>query len=127
MKGERDYGDYLRDILEHAEAAVDFLSEVPDVDRLAADRRTFWAVIRALEVIGEAARHFPPEFRATYPEVPWRGMTGMRDKVIHDYFGVDAAVVWRTVKEDLPALSESIRQILARMQTIPPSEPNPRL
>ena len=48
MKGERDYGDYLRDILEHAEAAVDFLSEVPDVDRLAADRRTFWAVIRAL-------------------------------------------------------------------------------
>jgi uncharacterized protein with HEPN domain len=54
-------------------------------------------------------------------------MTGMRDKVIHDYFGVDAAVVWRTVKEDLPALSESIRQILARMQTTPPSEPNPRL
>ena len=54
-------------------------------------------------------------------------MTGMRDKVIHDYFGVDAAVVWRTVKEDLPALAESIRQILARMQTTPPSEPTPRL
>ena len=65
-----------------------------------------------MEVVGEAARHIPVEFRASHPEVPWRGMTGMRDKVIHDYFGVDAAVVWRTVQEDLPPLGKTIRQIL---------------
>ena len=112
MKGERDCVDYLRDIVEHADAAVDFVSAFADQESLAADRRTFWAVIRALEVIGEAARHIPMEFRAGHPEVPWRGMTGMRDKVIHDYFGVDAAVVLRTVREDLPPLCKAIRQIL---------------
>ncbi|MCX6941747.1 MAG: DUF86 domain-containing protein, partial [Verrucomicrobia bacterium] len=85
MKGERDYVDYLRDIVDHADAAADFVAALPDYESLAADRRTFWAVIRALEVVGEAARHIPVEFRASHPEVPWRGMTGMRDKVIHDY------------------------------------------
>jgi len=99
MKDAREFVDYLRDILEHAEAAIEFGNDVPDVQALAADRRTLWALIRALEVIGEAARHVPSEFRQAHPEIPWRGMTGMRDKVIHDYFGVDPTVVWRTVKE----------------------------
>jgi len=74
------------------------------------------AVVRALEVIGEAARHVPQSIRSQYPLVPWRGMTGMRNKVIHDYFGVDTAVVWRTVKEDLPALRQAILLILDKME-----------
>ena len=56
-------------------------------------------------MIGEAARHVPSEFRQAHLEVSWRGMTGMRDKVIHDYFGVDATVVWQTVHEDCPSFS----------------------
>jgi uncharacterized protein with HEPN domain len=112
MKAGRDYVDYLQDILGHAEAAIGFVATISDSEALAADRRTFWAVIRALEVIGEAARHVPADFRQAHPEIAWRGMTGMRDKVIHDYFGVDAAVVWRTVKEDLPPLCEAIRRVL---------------
>ena len=116
MKAERDYIDYLRDIRDHAEGAIEFVADMPDSAALASDRRTFWAVIRALEVIGEAARHIPPDFRQSHPGVAWRGMTGMRDKVIHDYFGVDAAVVWRTVKEDLPPLCQSIRVILATLE-----------
>ena len=116
MKGSREFGDYLRDILEHADAAIEFVAAVPDAQTLAEDRRTLWAVIRALEVIGEAARHIPVEFRQAHPEVAWRGMTGMRDKVIHDYFGVDPAVVWRTVKDELPALCDSIRKILREQQ-----------
>lgn len=113
MKGSRDYVDHLRDIVEHAEAAIEFVAALPNHEALAADRRTFWAVIRALEVIGEAARHVPADFRHAHPEISWRGMTGMRDKVIHDYFGVDAAVVWRTVREDLPPVCESLRGHLA--------------
>ena len=115
MKGGRDFVDYLRDIVEHSEAAIEFVDGVPDAEALAGDRRTFWAVIRALEVIGEAARHIPAEFRLKYPQVQWRGMTGMRDKVIHDYFGVDASVVWRTVREDLPPMCQSVRQILLEL------------
>jgi uncharacterized protein with HEPN domain len=127
MKAERDFIDYLRDILEHAEGAIEFVADMPDSVALESDRRTFWAVIRALEVVGEAARHIPPEFRQSHPGVAWRGMTGMRDKVIHDYFGVDAAVVWRTVKEDLPFLCQSIRAILAKEEeneTPPPDSPS---
>jgi len=108
--------------VEHAEAAAGFIAVVPDADTMAADRRTFWALIRALEVIGEAARHIPAEFRRAHPEVPWRGMTGMRDKVIHDYFGVDATLVWRTVKDDLPKMADSIRQILQKLETAKPLE-----
>lgn len=116
MIRDRDFSDYLRDILEHAEAAIEFIKDVPDVQALADDRRTFWAVIRALEVVGEAARHVPADFRQAHPEVAWRGMTGMRDKVIHDYFGVDATVVWRTVKDELPPLCITIRALLLEME-----------
>ena len=112
MKDGREFVDYLRDILEHAEAAIDFVADTADATELENDRRTFWAVIRALEVIGEAARHIPAEFRQAHPEIAWRGMTGMRDKVIHDYFGVDSAVVWRTVREELPPLCTSIRALI---------------
>ena len=118
MKEARDFVDYLHDILEHADAAIEFVAAAPDAQTLADDRRTLWAVIRALEVVGEAARHIPIEFRQAHPEIAWRGMAGMRDKVIHDYFGVDAAVVWRTVKEELPTLCESIRTILRQLEEI---------
>jgi uncharacterized protein with HEPN domain len=118
MKDARDFVDYLHDILAHADAAIEFVAAAPDAQTLAGDRRTLWAVIRALEVVGEAARHIPIEFRQAHPEIAWRGMTGMRDKVIHDYFGVDAAVVWRTVKEELPTLCESIRTILRKLEEI---------
>ena len=94
----------MRDILEHAAAEVDFVSAFADHESLAADRRTFWAIIRALEVIGAAARQIPMESRAAHPEMHWRGMTGMRDKVIHDYFRADASVFLLTVRGDLPTL-----------------------
>ena len=69
------------------------MAETPTLDDLQKDVRTLLAVVRALEVIGEAAKRIPKNFRDRYLGIPWRGMTGMRDKVIHEYFGVDAAVV----------------------------------
>jgi len=112
MNAERALEDYLRDILEYAEKAEHFLEEIRSVEALQGDEKTLLAIVRALEVIGEAAKRIPQAFRTKYPHVPWRGMTGMRDKVVHEYFGVDVEVVWRTVREDLPPLREAIMRIL---------------
>jgi uncharacterized protein with HEPN domain len=116
MSGKRIFDDYLEDILQYAKKAIHFLDEIPTIDALQKDERTLLAVVRALEIIGEAAKRIPEDFRNRYPDIPWQGMTGMRDKVIHEYFGVDAAVVWRTVKEDLPHLCESIAQALTDLK-----------
>jgi len=113
MTSERTYEDYLRDILDYAEKTERFLTGIPSAEALREDERTLLAVVRALEVVGEAAKRIPQDLRMKHPELPWRGMMGMRDKVIHGYFGVDAEVVWRTVHEDLPPLRKAISALLA--------------
>ena len=69
-------------------------------------------VIRQLEIIGEATKHLSPELREKYPKIPWEDIAGMRDKLIHHYFGVDLEVVWDTVEKDLPALKKNVKKIL---------------
>jgi uncharacterized protein with HEPN domain len=71
-----------------------------------------FAVVRALEIIGEAARRIPQGMRDKNPEVPWRAMAGIRDKLIHDYISVNLEIVWKTVAEDLPVLLPQIERIL---------------
>lgn len=68
-------------------------------------------VVRQLEIIGEAAKKLSQEFRNKYPQNPWKDMAGMRDKLIHGYFGVDLDAVWDTVKNDIPNLKEEMRKI----------------
>ncbi len=72
------------------------------------------AIIRSLEIIGEASKHIPPDFQNKYPLVEWKVMAGMRDRLIHHYFGVDFETVYTTVKDDLPQLKEWIHIILER-------------
>ena len=100
---------YLREILEAARLALLY---VQDVDQLTFIRNTQLqdAVIRRLEIIGEAARRISDETRATLPEIPWRQLIGMRNQVIHLYDGVDMEIVWNTVFHDLPALLETLLQ-----------------
>ena len=123
MKGSRTAVDFLRDILEYSEKAMRFVAGTPSVESLSQDERTLLAVTRALEVIGEAAKRIPQAIRDNYPQIPWRGMAGMRDKISHDYFGVDVEVVWRTVQDELPALQTSISVILHELSAVeePPS------
>lgn len=71
------------------------------------------ATVRRLEVIGEAAKNIPDEFRKDHPTISWKDMAGMRDRLIHHYFGINLDRVWLTVKDDLPSLKEKIKEILA--------------
>jgi len=104
--------DYLRDILEAAQAMQEFLASVSSIDEFRADRKTVFAVVRAFELMGEATKNIPAQFRRRHPEIPWREMAGMRDKVIHEYFGVDVEVLWKTASEDVPAVRDAIQAIL---------------
>jgi uncharacterized protein with HEPN domain len=72
------------------------------------DERTQYAVIALLEIIGEAASKVGPDFKQAHPDVPWRELTGLRNHLIHGYDVVDLDIVWRTVQEDLPRLSETL-------------------
>ncbi|MBI2934393.1 MAG: DUF86 domain-containing protein [Chloroflexi bacterium] len=74
------------------------------------------AVIRKFEVIGEAARHVPEPVVSKYPDVPWRKIAGMRDRLIHFYFGVKYDLVWDTIKQEIPRLKEQIQKILADLE-----------
>jgi len=72
--------------------------------------------VRAVEIIGEAVKKIPDSIRKKYLEIPWREMAGMRDKLIHEYFGVNLQRVWRTVREDIPALKPLFEKILKDLE-----------
>jgi len=110
----REYEDYLRDLLDAVEKVKYFIKDL-DFKNFKKDDKTKFAVIRALEIIGEATKHIPEEVRIKYPEVPWREMAGMRDVLAHDYFGIDEETVWLTAKEKTPQLIQSIKKILAEI------------
>jgi uncharacterized protein with HEPN domain len=108
---KREYDDYLRDMLENAELALDFVQGM-EYDEFFEDEKSRYAVVRALEVIGEAARQIPDEVRKANSQIPWREITAMRNKLMHEYFGANMKVVWKTVQEDLPVIIQNLKKIL---------------
>ena len=102
---------YLRDIIENMRLAEDFVQGMT-YESFVSDPKTAYAVLRCLEVIGEAAKHVPVSIREQYPAVPWKDMAGMRDRVIHFYFGVSNEKIWHTIKDDLPTVRPLLEQIV---------------
>jgi len=107
----RDQLVYIRHIMESIEVIEGHMCGVT--------KESFWgsvllqdAVIRRLEIIGEATKNISMSFRKQYPEVPWRLMAGMRDTLIHEYFGVDLNEVWNTIFKNLPELKVPLKKIL---------------
>ncbi len=115
-----DVTDFLHDILDNVEKAEQFTAGIT-LTQFTKDEKSAYATIRALEIIGEAVKQIPDDLRQRYPDVPWREIGRMRDKLIHHYFGVNLAVVWKTVQEDIRPLKKTVQQILADLSGSSPS------
>jgi uncharacterized protein with HEPN domain len=112
---KRDYRVYLRDILQAFRNARQFLEGL-SYKEFIDDRKTISAVVRELEIAGEAAKQIPVPVRKKYPQIPWSDMAGMRDKLIHFYFGVDMEIVWETVKVRIPEIEPLIEDVLSSLE-----------
>jgi len=107
----REYLDFIDDMLDAMNKAEALLEGV-SLSQFESDFRVNFAVVRALEIIGEAAKRLPEELRQKYPHIPWKGMAGMRDRIIHGYDNVDLQIVWDVVKRDIPEIKPNIILIL---------------
>ena len=112
---KRKISFYIRDILQNIEIAEDFIHGMSR-EEFENDRKTLYAVLRAIEVIGEATKHVPAEIRDRHLEIPWKEMAGMRDKVIHDYIDVDVESVWLVVKDRIVGIKPLIQKVLRELE-----------
>ncbi len=111
----RQYADALRDILDAISKAQKFVEGI-DFDTFQTNDEKPFAVTRALEIIGEAVKQIPDSERELYPQIPWKAVAGMRDKLIHGYYVVSLTRVWETVQRDLPPLYEVVSTMLAQLK-----------
>jgi uncharacterized protein with HEPN domain len=111
---ERSQSLYLSDILESIEAIESFVDGL-GINDFETDRKTFSATIRELEIIGEAIRNVSDDIKLQYPDVLWLEIRSFRNKITHEYFGIDVRIVWDIVKNELELLKKQIRQILASL------------
>lgn len=109
MKGDRLY---LGHIVEAIDRILDYAA--PGEASFRSDLKTQDAIIRNFQVMGEAVKNVSAETRAAHPEVPWKDIAGMRDRVVHDYFGVSLDIVWDVISKHLPPLRDSVRKLLAK-------------
>ena len=104
--------DFLLDIQDAVGRALEYTHGMTWEEYLQ-ERKTQDAVVRNLEVLGEATKSLSDEFRTRYPSLPWRDMSGTRDRLIHHYFGINQEIVWQIVQQDLPVLKQQIDQVIS--------------
>lgn len=112
---KRDYRLFIKDMINAMSAIEEFVGELTFEDFIK-DDKTLSAVIRKFEIVGEATKNIPDNIRQRYPYIPWKLMAGMRDRLIHAYFGIDYKLVWYTVKTEIPKLKPKLQKILEELE-----------
>jgi len=112
---KRNYLLFLEDIIAAMDAIERFV-EGMSLEDLRRDDKTASAVIRKFEIIGEAAKHVPLSLRRAYPDIPWKEMAGMRDRLIHGYFGIDYDLVWQAVRVHIPQIKPKLQSMLEELR-----------
>ena len=110
----REYKNYILDIYNSTEEIEKFV-EGFSFEKFQNDRKTVYAVIRAIEIIGEAIKNIPASVKSKHKEIPWRDAADMRNKLIHEYFGVNLKVVWRAVEKDVPELKKKMLELIKEL------------
>jgi uncharacterized protein with HEPN domain len=105
------YDLFLSDILDSMNSIEEYI-EGTDYDDFIANKMMVDAVLRNLEILGEAAKNVPDHVRAKYPKIPWRRMIGLRNIVVHEYFGVDLENIWKIITTDIPEIKPEISRVL---------------
>ena len=111
---ERGAKLYLVDI-ENSLGKIESYTRNLSFDDFVSNQQVIDAVVRNLEIVGEAVRNMPNNIISTHPEIPWEKIIGMRNKVIHEYFGVDEEIVWKTIREDMPVFRSQIARVLEKL------------
>jgi len=112
---ERSLAEFLQDILDTIADLETFTANV-EFEAFRANREKVLAVVKSIEILGEAVKKIPDDIRTQYPEIPWKAIAGMRDMLVHEYWGIDANVVWATVQEGLPPLKAVIMEVAEKLQ-----------
>ena len=107
---ERPWSFYVQDMLDFAETVLGYTSGL-DMDEFVADRRTYDATLRNIQLIGEAATHVPDDVREAYPSIPWYTMIGTRNRLAHAYLHVSDAILWSIIQDAIPGLVPQLRKL----------------
>ncbi|GCL48081.1 HepT-like ribonuclease domain-containing protein [Microcystis aeruginosa] len=112
---QREFRDFLQDILE-AICQLEKMTQDLSFEEFSTKIEIFLSAVKLIEIIGEAVKNIPDEVRVNYPNIPWKNIAGMRDKLVHEYWAIDEKVVWKLIQNNLPQLKRIIISIIEKLQ-----------